>query len=184
MNRNKKLIKNVLILLVYFVLSRYFGGYYFSKEKCERDILRSLYATDDMFVMEFPKDSIYTLDLSKDITQKIYFDPNDKMISFVGIVKRGIFYRSQDSYMEDILKYNNNDIVGVGFSLENEDFFLVYRNNPNVYSIEIERMDDSTDIYWNWKEDFICLLFKEDVKYKGTCKAFDEQGNLITEIRI
>ena len=182
MNRKKKLIIYCLIILVYSVCRFFMSSYYFSKDKCEQDILRSLYAEDDIFLMEFPKDSIYTMDLSKDVTKKIYFDPYDRNITFVEIERSGFLYHSPYSYREDELIKNQNDIVSINFELEHEELLLIYRNNPNIYSIELEHMDGSTTISWDWKEDFIGLLLKEDVRYKGTCKAFDEQGNFIAEI--
>ena len=183
MSRKKKLIIYCLIILIYSICRFFMSSYYFSKDTCEQDILRSLYAVDDIFVMEFPKDSIYTMNLSKDVTKKIYFDPNDRIITFVEIERSGFLYHSTYSYREDELINNQNDIVSVSFDLEHENLLLIYRNNPDVYSIELEHMDGSTTISWDWKEDFIGLLLKKDEVYKGTCKAFDEQGNLITEIR-
>ena len=182
MNRNKKLIKNVLILLVYFVLSRYLGGYYISKEKCERDILRSLYATDDMFIMEMPDDYLYLSESSSDYTKKVYFDPVDKIVSFVGIEKRGFLYRSLDSDIWDMIKYNDNDIVSYCESWSEGDLVLIYRNNPDVYTVEFD-YDDGSLVWWQWKENFIVVFLEEDGQYKRTCKAYDEQGNLITEIK-
>ena len=185
MNRTKKLIKYGLIILVYLVFRFYFGGFYFSKEKCEKDILRSIYATDDVYIMEFPKDVVYQSELlNGNLTRRIYFDPNDKTVSIVDIEKRGLLYHAEIAYIQDVLMYDTGDIVVIWNKGQKEgDFLLIYRNNPNVHQIEIERGDGSTSIWWGWKENFVgVFLDRNEGYYYHKCKAFDKQGNLITEI--
>ncbi len=172
MKRLKTLIKYVLIILVYLGFKFYIGGYYFSKEKCDEATMRSLYANETIHVMDFTE---------KNKSISVYTNPEERTVSLIGSEKKGFLYKGMNSLASQPINDEPISVITMRVSDFRGDILLVYRNDPNVSTIEIDQLD-GTIILWGWKDDFAGWILKQDDIYKNTCKAFDDQGNLIAEI--
>jgi len=176
MNRLKKLILNCLIITFIFSCMYYFGGYYLSKEKCIEDTLKSCYAKPQDQLIEYKNNRcIVTLFENKE---------NDTY-SILETRKRGIFYEPGSSQVDSPkykdepfwISYQRGDGLGT--------VIYIYRNNPEIETIEMVLESGDQFVLSEWKEDFTSCLIEEEIdfKYGGTtCKAYDALGNLVHEL--
>lgn len=175
MNKEKKLTRNVLILVLYFVIVRFFSGYYISAENCDLHTMRKFYTLDDIYLMEVTHNNQ---------TRKLYFDEVNKTVSWIGHEKIGGFYRSNSFYDESYISYSNNRITLFCFGLSDVggELALIYRNDPTISKIEIIYDDGEHVLLDDWKGNVCIGRLRSDGDFSGIYIPHDIEGNVLEDI--
>ena len=175
MNKEKKLTRNVLILVLYFVIARFFSGYYISAENCDLHTMRKFYALDDIYLMDVTHNNQ---------TMKLYFDEINKTVSWIGHEKIASFYRSNSYYEEGYISYSNNRIAlfRFGHSEMGGEFVLIYRNDPTISKIEVFYDDGERVLLDDWKGNICIGRVGEEISFSGRYIPYDAEGNVLEDI--
>lgn len=172
MSRKKKLIRNLVIIIVGFITFYYVGGHYFTKEACIEDTIKELYGNETEQIMEFTQ---------KGQTKTLMFNPEQKTVSIVG-TKRflGLYHTASSTTGMDVDEQYSFDL----FASYESDFGMVmfiYRNNPEIAYIEAKFEDDTEFVLDKWTKDFTGYLLNTEDWQTANYKAYDSYGELIEE---
>lgn len=174
MNRSKKLVRNLAIVLVLLFGFYYFGGYYISKEQCVVETLRGLYGTETREIMELHLDN-YTATLMADETGGTF--------SIVGTKKAGPFYRTASSVIGVKIDKEKAIRVSGQFSSDEGGVVFIYRTTPEVVRVEVEMQDGEQHTITEWTEDFAGFVVNNKEEwYPGYYRAYNAKGELLEEV--
>lgn len=173
MNRNRKLIKNSCIIFVILFIIYYFGGFYFSQEKCIIDSNKALHAKETEIIMQFENNNHY---------RTLMTDKDKSVMGLVGTQKIGFLYTTDSgSHGQVIDKDNSIDITG-SYSRELGFIIVVYRNISTVSKVVVELEDGSEFVLSEWKDNFSGILLDKDDWLNGIYKVYNANNELIEEI--
>ncbi len=173
MNRGKKLLINLCIIVCVLLLRYYFGGYYISQEQCLLETMRGLYAKETDIIMELETDNhIKTL----------VADFENRTVSIIGTKKKGIFYQTASSsigsYISDKEKIHISAMgdADVGMAV------FIYRNDKNIHKVEVKMEDGKVFQLDEWNQDFTGFLYECQDWKQGEYILLDQNNNIIGKI--
>lgn len=172
MKRNKKLLRNTLIIFIILFTYCFFYGFYLSKDKCIDDNLRSLYVTGRQRVMEF---------VNKNLCVTLIIDEETETFSLISTKKYGFLYHvgsctTNTSYVgEEIIDVNGMYDEKMGMCI------VVNRVNENVSYVEACFEDSTIMILSDWQKNFVGFLLDCNEWQKATYKAYDKNDQLLSE---
>ena len=173
MTRKKKLIRNIVILLLIGMFCYFTGGCYLTKESCIMDSVRSLYSKEDEFIIDAKVNS-YEVTLLAD---------SDNLTAAIFATKKtGPFYRIGNNMIGS--KINREvpiDIDGM-FSNEFGTVVYIYRNDKSIEEIEVILGTGETVIMNDWEKDFILITYDDMDNWMHTiCRVYNENHKVVYE---
>lgn len=181
MNRIKKIIINVLIIVMFLGINYCFSSFYFSKDKCIEDMLEFFDSDDNVVLRE---------KILENGIELITTDRHENTMSFIKINKYGLLYSPDyNSQINRAVLTKEGEFEHLGFIgnvYDSGEYMIgIYRNNKNINNIKVTCKDGRVINENNWIDDFMFIndtLHSEVTGYFGLYQAFDKEGNLIDEI--
>ena len=171
MNRKKKLLIYILIILTFFSHIYFTQGYYISKNKAIEDALRYCSIEDNnVFATLDFDDDFYILGTTK----------RGEYIDIIDFDRIGPFYWYNGWWGREI--YPNYDLnVTIGFTHDDTVIFYAYRVNKDIDHIEISISNGDKITCDEWHHDYIYTTYKKTDVALLYCeiKAYDANNNYI-----
>jgi len=172
MNRGKRLIRNLFLILAVLFLFGYFRGYYVSKQQCVMETLRGHYGTETREIMEIKRGN-YIVTLMA--------DKNDESFSLVGTKKVGFLYQTASGLIgKKINKEKCMTIAGEGSS-DRGFLACIFRNDKSIEKVEVQFENGETYLITDWQEDYACFMREGEEWWYGTYRAYNAEGELVGE---
>ena len=175
MKRNKKFVRNCIIIFSILFSIYYFGNFYFSKEKCLEDMMISLYLEDYEVIDELKVGNVI---------HYVTVNREEKAVSIIDIVEYPFLYRKQEISKDEIVKkFNENyryDAYGYGYTgFGRTDLFIIYRNDKDIQRVVFENENGDTKIFENWNGDFCIAHHNYPNVENWYLKVYDKDGNFV-----
>lgn len=171
MKKELKLVRNILIILLFLCASYFFSRKYTSLENCIQDTMKNMYAED-----------ITTL-IATD-TYAVTFSEKTKKIYWLTINKEGIFY-SIDSIQFNQMQVDEEyfDVHPVFLYDRNEILLIIYRVDENVDYIVVNYGDGSFPSVFGWENNLIGIIMKEKDVNPSLLQiyAYDKNNQLLDQ---
>lgn len=173
MKRNRKLIRNSVLIAIFLFFIYYFGGYYLSKEQCILETMRGLYANESEKILELENGNrSFTL----------MADEDEKTYSLIGTRKIGFLYRTASSSVGITIREENKIHISGLYNSDSGMVITVYRNDPSICKIEAALESGETVTFDEWIGNFSGLVLDTGDFYNGIYKAYDTDNQLIEEV--
>lgn len=173
MKRNRKLIRNSVLIAIFLFFIYYFGGYYLSKEQCILETMRGLYANESEKILELENGNrSFTL----------MADEDEKTYSLIGTRKIGFLYRTASSSVGITIREENKIHISGLYNSDSGMIITVYRNDPSICKVEAALESGEIITFDEWHGNFAGIVLDKDGWYNGTYKAFDAAGQMVEEI--
>ena len=173
MSRKKKLIRNMVILLLIGTFYYFLGGYYLTKESCIQDNLKSWYSQDNEYITSVKLGS-YEVTLQA--------DQDNHTASIICTRKTGPFYQIGDSMIDCAMdKEAPIDMNGM-FDHNYGSVVYIYRNDKSIEEIEVILGTGETVIMSDWEKDFILITYDDMDSWMHTiCRVYNENHEVVYE---
>ena len=175
MNKMKKIVINLAIIVIILLGIYHFGGFYVSKEKCVEDYIRGQHIELEEPAMEIKESNmIYTIYVTEEkhhlalITQKI-----------------GFLYRAK-GYCE--MSGDTHNVTVSWFETVNEKGYIVVaeRNDDSIAKANVLMMLGFTDTvqltFDEWNNNIAATYVEGEKMNFATYQTYDEAGNLIEDL--
>lgn len=173
MNRTKKIIRNMGIVLLICFFFYYMVGYYLTKEACIRDSIRGLYCKEDQLI-----NSVWI----KPYDVTLVADLDHLTVSLISTEKVGFFYRMGNNSIGMEIDRNNPIDIGGIFDSDYGTVTYIYRNDKSIDEVHLVMEDGETKMVNEWVNDFILLSYDNRDKWMHTiCRVYDDNGELVYE---
>ena len=172
MKRNRKLVRNSILIGIMFAFIYYFGGFFFSKEECVYDTIRALYGKETEIVYEFNHGNKY-------IT--IVTTPNEDTMSIVGTKRVGFLYQTASSSTGQIINKEKSIYITGMWSSDYGQALVVHRNLENISKVIVDLNDGNQIIFDEWNHNFAGEIVKNENWAQGIYRVYDENNQLIEE---
>ena len=174
MKRNRKFVRNCIIICSILFSVYYFGNFYFSKEECLKDMMTSLYLNDYEIVDE--------IQIGNEI-HYVTINHEEKTLSIIDILDYEFLYRKQEIYKEIVHKFNDNykyDIYGHRYQAYDYCLlYVLYRNDKEVQKIEFVSETGETYTFDEWNGDFLIASFNFHPYQEWDFNIYDKDGNFV-----
>lgn len=173
MNRGKKLIRNLAVILVLLLGFYYFGGYYVSRQQCIIETLRGLYGTETREIMELRQGNYIAT---------LMADEDDESFSIVGTKKIGFLYRTGSSSIG--IQNDKKEILKISGMASSDHGMVIFlcRNNKTIEKVEVLLENGESFTITEWQEDYAGYIREDHNWESGTYKAYNAEGELVGEV--
>lgn len=173
MKRNRKLIRNSVLIAIFLFFIYYFGGYYLSKEQCILETMRGLYGTETEKVLELENGN-RSLTLMANEDAKTY--------SLIGTQRIGFLYQTASSSVGTEIRNENSLHISGMYGNDYGMAIVIYRNNKSICKVTATLESGDTITFDEWHGNFAGLILDTDGWYHGIYKAYDATGQLVEEM--
>lgn len=170
----KKLIRNILFIVVMVYGYCYFHGYYLSREACVNDSVRGLYANTYEEIMVFD---------SGDQSVTVMANLEEMTCSFIETRKVGPFYHIELTLHWYEIGNSNRDLyVMSSHYLDDSNMYIVaYRINKEIDYVKVVLRNGETFVLDDWAKDFSSYAIDSDEWVGATYYAYNANHQLIEE---
>ena len=186
MSRAKKLIINLILIVICLMAIYHFGGFYISKDQCVKEQLRGIHVN-----LEEPATTIkegnmvYTIFVN-DESYKVEDDLASNGSHLVVVTQKiGFLYRAK-SYQE--MTGDENNITVSWFKTPDEKGYIVVaeRKDDSIARADVLMLLGFTDTvqvkFEHWENNVAATYVEGELMNFGTYQTYDEAGNLIEDL--
>ena len=183
MKRNKKMIRNAVIILLVCFFYFYMNGYYLTKEACIMDTIRGLYRKEYEVVTSLK---------NKSYEFTIMADQENQTFSMISTKKAGFLYHLAGTIITG-MKFDEDRPVSMTGTVDSDfgTVAIIHRNDKEIEEVELltdivgERIDPNTHQYpsvirSDWDNDFMILCYDNKMEWVHTiCRVYDDNGEIV-----
>lgn len=186
MSRAKKLIINLILIVICLMAIYHFGGFYISKDQCVKEQLRGIHVN-----LEEPATTIkegnmvYTIFVN-DETYKVKDDSGSNRGHLVVVTQKiGFLYRAK-SYQE--MTGDEHNVNVSWFKTPDEKGYIVVaeRKDDSIARADVLMLLGFTDTvqvkFEHWENNVAASYVEGELMNFGTYQTYDEAGNLIEDL--
>ena len=173
MSKRKKLIRNIIILVLLCAFYYFISSCYLTKEACIMDSVRGLYSKETEIITD-ARINDYEVTLLADLdnlTAAIFATKKTGLCYSIGNNMTGS--RINRDVPIDMDGFFDSDVGSV---------LYIYRNDKAIDEIEVVLRSGETVIMNEWEKDFILITYEDTDNWKPTiCRVYDENNELVYE---